>query len=39
MSMTEKIKIMLVKRKMSTVDLAKVLECGYNIQKASFKGA
>ncbi len=27
MSMTEKIKIMLVKRKMSTVDLAKVLEC------------
>jgi len=27
MSMTEKIKIMLVKRKMSAVDLAKVLEC------------
>ena len=27
MSMTEQIKIMLVKRKMSAVDLAKVLEC------------
>lgn len=27
MSMTEKIKIMLVKRKMSVVDLAKILEC------------
>ncbi len=27
MSMAEKIKIMLVKRKMSTVDLAKILEC------------
>ena len=27
MSMTEKIKIMLVKSKMSVVDLAKVLEC------------
>lgn len=27
MSMTEKIKIMLVKRKMSTVDLAKYLDC------------
>lgn len=27
MSMTEKIRIMLVKRKMSAVDLAKILEC------------
>lgn len=27
MSMTEKIKIMLVKRKMSVVDLAKILKC------------
>lgn len=27
MSMTEKIKIMLVKRKMSVVDLAKILQC------------
>lgn len=27
MSMTEKIKIMLVKRKMSAVDLAKILKC------------